>query len=77
MLSGFQFAKQSSVPTMKPVHTQAENLRNGWNGSQAHGSKRNGEQFLLTLIKQIRNFWLEKKFDGKSVSDFSQLTNTK
>ena len=53
MLSGFQFAKQSSVPTMKPVHTQAENL---WNGSQAHGSERNGEQFLLTLIKQIKDF---------------------
>ena len=47
MLSGFQFAKQSSVPTMRLVHTQAENL---WNGSQAHGSESNGEQFLLNLL---------------------------
>jgi len=53
MLSEFQFAKQSSVPTMRPSPTQAENL---WNGSQAHGSERNGEQFLLTLIKQIKDF---------------------
>ena len=53
MLSGFQFAKHSSVPTMRPGPTQAENL---WNGSQAHGSEMKGEQFSLTLIKQIKDF---------------------
>jgi len=53
MLSGFQFAKQSSVPTMRPGPTQAENL---WNSYQAQGSEMNGEQFLLTLIKQIKDF---------------------
>ena len=53
MLSEFQFTKLSSVPTMRPVHTQTQNL---WNDSQAHGSERIGDQFLLTLIKQIKEF---------------------
>jgi len=52
MLSEFQFAKQTSVPAIRLVHTQTQNL---WNGSQAHGSEMGG-QFSHTLIKQIKDF---------------------